>query len=167
MSKKLVAFFSASGVTANAAKILAEAAGADIYEIKPEVPYTKADLDWMDKSSRSTIEMQDKSSRPAIADKNADISAHDTIFVGFPIWWYDLPMPVWSFLEEYDLSGKTIIPFFTHNGSSSGAGSISTLEELCPDSTVLTDNYFTYAGNNVTDAESAVDEWLDELGYKN
>lgn len=86
MSKKLVAFFSASGVTANAAKILAEAAGADIYEIKPEVPYTKADLDWMDKSSRSTIEMQDKSSRPAIADKNADISAHDTIFVGFPIW---------------------------------------------------------------------------------
>ena len=75
MSKKLVAFFSASGVTANAAKILAEAAGADIYEIKPEVPYTKADLDWMDKSSRSTIEMQDKSSRPAIADKNADISA--------------------------------------------------------------------------------------------
>ena len=83
MSKKLVAYFSASGITANAAKTLAE---ADIYEIKPEVPYTKADLDWMDKSSRSTVEMQDKSSRPAIADKNADISANDTIFVGFSIW---------------------------------------------------------------------------------
>lgn len=97
MSKKLVAFFSASGVTANAAKILAEAAGADIYEIKPEVPYTKADLDWMDKSSRSTIEMQDKSSRPAIADKNADISAYDTIFVGFPIWWYIAPTIINTF----------------------------------------------------------------------
>ena len=81
--------------------------------------------------------------------------------------WYDLPMPVWSFLEEYDLSGKTIIPFFTHNGSSSGANSISTVAELCPDSTVLTDDYFTYSGNNVDEAESAVDEWLTELGYNN
>ena len=117
MSKKLVAFFSASGVTANAAKILAEAAGADIYEIKPEVPYTKADLDWMDKSSRSTIEMQDKSSRPAIADKNADISAHDTIFVGFPIWWYIAPTIINTFLESYDFSGKTIILFATSGGS--------------------------------------------------
>lgn len=92
---------------------------------------------------------------------------YDVIFVGFPIWWYDLPMPVWSFLEEYDLSGKTIIPFFTHNGSSSGASSISTVAELCPDSTVLTDDYFTYSGNNVDEAESAVDEWLTELGYNN
>ena len=81
--------------------------------------------------------------------------------------WYDLPMPVWSFLEEYDLSGKTIIPFFTHNGSSSEASSISTVAELCPDSTVLTDDYFTYSGNNVDEAESAVDEWLTELGYNN
>ena len=86
---------------------------------------------------------------------------------GFPIWWYDLPMPVWSFLEEYDLSGKTIIPFFTHNGSSSGASSISTVAKLCPDSTVLTDDYFTYLGKNVDEAESDVDEWLTELGYKN
>ena len=120
MSKKLVAFFSASGVTANAAKILAEAAGADIYEIKPEVPYTKADLDWMDKSSRSTIEMQDKSSRPAIADKNADISAYDTIFVGFPIWWYIAPTIINTFLESYDFSGKTIILFATSGGSGFG-----------------------------------------------
>ena len=95
------------------------------------------------------------------------MAEYDVIFLGFPIWWYDLPMPVWSFLEEYDLSGKTIIPFFTHNGSSSGASSISTVAELCPDSTVLTDDYFTYSGNNVANAESDVDEWLTELGYKN
>lgn len=95
------------------------------------------------------------------------MAGYDVIFVGFPIWWYDLPMPVWSFLEEYDLSGKTIIPFFTHNGSSSGASSISTIEELCPDSTALSDSYFTYAGDDVAEAESAVDEWLDELGYTN
>ena len=95
------------------------------------------------------------------------MAEYDVIFIGFPIWWYDLPMPVWSFLEEYDLSGKTIIPFFTHNGSSSGASSVSTVAELCPDSTVLIDDYFTYSGNNVDEAESDVDEWLTELGYKN
>lgn len=121
MSNKLVAFFSASGVTANAAKTLAEAAaGADIYEIKPEVPYTKAALDWMDKSSRSTIEMQDKSSRLAIADKNADISAYDTIFVEFPIWWYIAPTIINTFLESYDFSGKTIVLFATSGGSGFG-----------------------------------------------
>ena len=88
MSKKLVAYFSASGVTAKVADMLADAVGADIYEIRPEVPYTKADLNWMDKKSRSTIEMNDKSIRPAIADKDAQIDQYDTIFLGFPIWWY-------------------------------------------------------------------------------
>lgn len=91
------------------------------------------------------------------------MAEYDVIFVGFPIWWYDLPMPVWTFLEEYDLSGKTIIPFFTHNGSSSGAGS-PTVVELCPDSTVIRD-YFTYSGNRVENAESEVEQWLSELGY--
>ena len=167
MSKKLVAYFSASGVTKSAAEKLAEAAQADLYEIRPEVPYTEADLNWLDGNSRSSREMRDKAFRPALKDRDADVSGHDVIFLGFPIWWYDLPMPVWSFLEEYDLSGKTIIPFFTHNGSSSGASSISTVAELCPDSTVLTDDYFTYSGNNVDEAESAVDEWLTELGYNN
>ena len=88
MSKKLVAYFSASGVTAKVADMLADAVGADIYEIRPEVPYTKADLNWMDKKSRSTIEMNDKTIRPAIADKNAKVAQYDTIFLGFPIWWF-------------------------------------------------------------------------------
>ena len=88
MSKRLVAYFSASGTTKRAAEMLAEAAGADLYEIRPEVPYTSADLNWMDKKARSTVEMKDPTSRPAIADNDADIAAYDTIFVGFPIWWY-------------------------------------------------------------------------------
>lgn len=98
MSKKLVAYFSASGVTAKVADMLADAVGADIYEIRPEVPYTKADLNWMDKKSRSTIEMNDKTSRPALADKDANVEQYDTIFLGFPIWWYKAPLsstPSW------------------------------------------------------------------------
>ena len=91
MSKKLVAYFSAGGVTAKAAKCLAEAAGADLYEIRPEIPYTSADLDWMDKKSRSSVEMNDPSSRPALSDTSADIAGHDVIFVGFPVWWYTAP----------------------------------------------------------------------------
>ena len=107
MSKKLVAYFSASGVTAEAAKTLAEAAGADLYEIKPEVSYTKADLNWMDKKSRSTVEMNDLSFRPAIVDRNAGVENYDVIFVGFPIWWYIAPTIINTFLESYDFSGKT------------------------------------------------------------
>ena len=157
MSKKLVAFFSASGVTANAAKILAEAAGADIYEIKPEVPYTKADLDWMDKSSRSTIEMQDKSSRPAIADKNADISAHDTIFVGFPIWWYIAPTIINTFLESYDLKGKTIIPFATSGGSDMGKTN-EKLAPSCPGSKLLHGKVF-----NSYSSKDDLSAWVEAL----
>jgi flavodoxin len=111
MSKKLVAYFSASGVTGNAAKILAEAAGADLYEIKPETPYTDADLNWQDKKSRSSIEMENKSSRPAIADKKANIAAYDVVFVGFPIWWYVAPTIINTFFESYDFSEKTIVLF--------------------------------------------------------
>ncbi|MBS6315130.1 MAG: NAD(P)H-dependent oxidoreductase [Ruminococcus sp.] len=159
MSKKLVAFFSASGVTANAAKILAEAAGADIYEIKPEVPYTKADLDWMDKSSRSTIEMQDKSSRPAIADKNADISAYDTIFVGFPIWWYIAPTIINTFLESYDFSGKTIILFATSGGSGFGK-TVDNLSCSVSDSTVIKEGKLLNGRPSVSELQ----QWVESLG---
>lgn len=113
MSKRLVAYFSASGVTAKVAENLADAIGADIFEIQPEVPYTKADLNWMDKKSRSTIEMSDPTSRPSIAAKRDNMDEYDTIFVGFPIWWYIAPTIINTFLESYDLKGKTIIPFAT------------------------------------------------------
>ena len=126
MRKKLVAYFSASGVTAKVADMLADAVGADIYEICPEVPYTKADLNWMDKKSRSTIEMNDRTSRPAIADKNAKVEQYDTIFLGFPIWWYRAPSIINTFLESYNFSGKKIILFATSGGSKFG----KTVEEL-------------------------------------
>lgn len=151
------------GNTQYMAYVIQETVGADIFRIEPETPYPTDHDELVDLAS----EEQSNNARPAIKDTIENFDTYENIFVGFPIWWYDLPMPVWSFLEEYDLSGKTIIPFFTHNGSSSGASSISTVAELCPDSTVLTDDYFTYSGNNVDEAESAVDEWLTELGYNN
>ena len=118
--KALVASFSASGTTAKAAKVLAKATGADLYEIKPAVPYTRADLNWMDKGSRSSVEMNDKHSRPALADSDAPIAGHDIIFLGFPIWWYMAPTIINSFLESYDFSGKTIVLFATSGGSGLG-----------------------------------------------
>lgn len=128
MSRKLVAYFSASGVTAKVAEKLSEAIGADLYAIEPEVPYTKADLDWMDKKSRSTIEMNNPASRPAIAGKRDNMNDYDTVFVGFPIWWYVAPAIINTFLESYDLTGKTIIPFATSGGSDMG----KTNEKLLP-----------------------------------
>ena len=128
MRKKLVAYFSASGVTAKVAETLAEAIGADIFEIEPKVPYTEVDLNWMDKKARSTIEMNDPSSRPEIAIKRDNMKDYDTIFVGFPIWWYVAPTIINTFLESYDLSGKTIIPFATSGGSDIG----KTNERLAP-----------------------------------
>ena len=120
MSRKLVAYFSASGVTAKVAETLSEAIGADLYEIEPEVPYTKEALDWTDKQSRSTIEMNDPASRPAIAGKRDNMDDYDTVFVGFPIWWYVAPHIINTFLESYDLTGKTIVPFATSGGSGMG-----------------------------------------------
>ena len=128
MSRKLVAYFSASGVTAKVAEKLSEAIGADLYAIEPEVPYTKADLDWMDKKSRSTIEMNNPASRPAIAGKRDNMNDYDTVFVGFPIWWYVALTIINTFLESYDLTGKTIIPFATSGGSDMG----KTNEKLLP-----------------------------------
>ena len=133
MSKKLVAYFSASGVTAKVADMLADAVGADIYEIRPEVPYTKADLNWMDKKSRSTIEMNDKTIRPTIADKDAKVEQYDTIFLGFPIWWYRAPSIINTFLESYDFAGKKIILFATSGGSKFGK-TVDELRVSVPDS---------------------------------
>lgn len=136
MSKKLVAYFSASGTTANVAKDLAKAAGADIYEIKPAVPYSRADLNWQDKQSRSSVEMSDKSSRPALADTGANIADYDTIFIGFPIWWYIAPTIINSFLEAYDFSGKKIVLFATSGGSGFGKA-VASLQPSAPNATIV------------------------------
>ena len=115
--KVLVAYFSASGTTKGVAQQLAEVAGADLHEIKPEQPYTDADLDWRNKQSRSSVEMQDKKSRPTITSKLADMKDYDTVYVGFPIWWYTCPTIINTFMEAYDFQGKTVIPFATSGGS--------------------------------------------------
>ena len=131
MKKILVAYFSASGVTAEAAKKIAAATGGELYEIAPAQPYTPADLDWRNSRSRSTLEMNDPASRPAIAGEIKDISGYDTIFIGFPIWWYVEPRIIDTFLESGDFTGKTIIPFATSGGSGIAAAERS-LKEHCP-----------------------------------
>ena len=131
MSRKLVAYFSATCTTAKVAETLADAIGADIYEIGPEIPYTEADLNWRDANSRSSVEMNDPHSRPAVAGKRDNMSDYDTIFVGFPIWWYVAPTIINTFLESYDMAGKTIIPFATSGGSGMG----KTNEKLLPSCT--------------------------------
>ena len=135
MSNRLVAYFSASGTTARVAKNLAQAAGADLYEIKPAVPYTSADLNWMDKKSRSTVEMNDRSFRPPLADTDAPIAGHDTILLGFPTWWYVAPTIINTFLESYDFSGKTIVLFATSGGSGFGK-TVASLAPSCPGATI-------------------------------
>ena len=125
---KLIAYFSATGTTAKVAARLAAVAGADIYEIKPEVKYTKPDLNWMDNKSRSSVEMNDKAFRPAIITGDVDISGYDTVYLGFPIWWYVAPTVINSFLEAYDFTGKKIVLFATSGGSKFG----NTLAELQP-----------------------------------
>lgn len=128
MAKKLVAYFSASGTTKRVAEMVAEAAGADLYEIEPTVPYTKADLNWMDKNSRSSVEMKDKTSRPEIKPTDAKVADYDEILIGFPIWWYVAPTIINTFLEAYDFSGKKITLFATSGGSGFG----NTVKELQP-----------------------------------
>ena len=120
MMKRLVTYFSASGVTKRAAEQLAQAVGADLHEIRPAREYSRADLDWTNSKSRSSVEMNDKSSRPAIADKDAHIEQYDTIFLGFPIWWYVAPTIINTFLESYDWTGKKIVLFATSGGSGLG-----------------------------------------------
>ncbi len=128
MNNKLVAYFSASGVTAKVASMLAEVIEAEIYEIKPKVPYTDTDLNWMDKNSRSSLEMNDPNSRPAIQGKVDHMKNYDVVFVGFPIWWYVAPTIINTFLETYDWKGKIVIPFATSGGSGMG----STNDKLRP-----------------------------------
>lgn len=156
--KTLVAYFSCSGVTAAAAKTLAEVTHADLFEIVPEKPYTARDLDWTDKNSRSTLEMKDPSSRPQIATRVADMSQYDVVFVGFPIWWYVAPTIINTFLTSYDFAGKTVVPFFTSGGSGAGkTGDV--LRALCPP-TVRWKPCKRLSGN-VT--KQAVNEWVNTL----
>ena len=130
MPKKLVAYFSAGGVTKKVAERLAAAAGADLIEIEPAVPYTVADLDWTNKKSRSSVEMNDPASRPEIARRLDSLEEYDTVFLGFPIWWYVAPTIINTFLESYDFAGKTIIPFATSGGSGLGK-TVEVLKPLC------------------------------------
>ena len=159
MSKILIAYFSASGVTARTAKEMAKAAGADLYEICPAEPYTAADLNWMDQKSRSTLEMNDPACRPAIAAPAADLDQYDTVFVGFPIWWYVEPRIVDTFLERYDFSGKTVIPFVTHGGGGM-ARCGDEVRKLCPKSTVLKGGAF--AGEGIRTARPALVKWVND-----
>ena len=117
MNKVLTAYFSASGVTARVAREISEAVGSDLYEIAPKEPYTESDLDWRDENSRSSVEMKDPACRPEIAVPVKDMDTYDTVFLGFPIWWYVEPRIVDTFLESYDFSGKKVIPFATSGGS--------------------------------------------------
>ncbi len=137
MVKKLVAYFSATGQTARAARTLAQAAGADLFEIRPVTPYTAADLNWNDKSSRSTLEMNDPSSRPEIAELPASLAEYDVIFVGFPIWWYTAPHIILTFLEANRMNGKTLVAFATSGGSPMGHTD-DDLRKACPEAMWLT-----------------------------
>ncbi|MDD4278826.1 flavodoxin [Candidatus Sumerlaeota bacterium] len=130
--KSLVAYFSCSGITKRVAKTLADAVGGDLYEIRPVDTYTKADLDWMDKKSRSTLEMNDPACRPAIDGRVSDMSQYDVVYLGFPIWWYIAPSIINTFLESYDFAGKTIVPFAT-SGSSGLGKTEAGLHKICPD----------------------------------
>ena len=157
MNKTLVAYFSVSGQTAKLAKTIADVTGGDLFEIAPETPYTAHDLDWNDKASRSTIEMKDPKSRPAIAGRVEDMTQYDTVFIGFPIWWYQAPRIIETFLESYDLSGKTVIPFATSGGS--GMGGEDILKAACTKETRW------LPGNRLSSMESAasVRKWIDSL----
>ena len=156
MSKKLAAYFSASGVTKRYAERLAKAAGADLFEIKPSIPYTNADLNWQDSGSRSSVEMKNPDSRPEIAEKLPDMEEYDTIFVGFPIWWYVAPTIINTFLESYDFSGKTVIPFATSGGSGIGK-TADVLRKICPAADIKDGKVL----NGMSDKEIA--QWANEF----
>lgn len=159
MEKKiLVAYFSASGVTARTAEELAKAVGADLYEICPEVPYTRGDLDWMDKKSRSSVEMADPSSRPRIAGEMPDLDPYDAVFVGFPIWWYVAPTIINTFLESGDFAGKKVIPFATSGGSGMGKTN-EKLQPSCPGAVLLSGKLL-----NGRPSSQSLRAWAESLG---
>lgn len=157
-SNILVAYFSWSGNGQQMARWIAEETGGELFRIVPEESYGE---DYGACADRAKEEL-DNEIRPALSSHiDPDMMAqYDTIYLGFPIWWYDLPTPVWTFLEEYDFSGKTVIPFFSHNGSSSGANSLNRIEELIPDATVLSDEVLSIPGSSVSDSENEVKEWV-------
>lgn len=157
VGKSLVAYFSASGVTEKVAKNLAHAIGADLFEIKPEQIYTKADLNWMDKKSRSSVEMKDRSSRPAIASKVEDMGQYGVVFIGFPVWWYREPSIIDTFMEAYDFSGKKVIPFCTSGGSGLG-DTAKNLQELAPGANVIDGKRFSPRAS-----ENELKDWADQV----
>ena len=156
MSEKLVAFFSASGTTKKVAEMVAEEVKADLFEIEPKIPYTKADLDWMNKKSRSSVEMSDKKYRPEIMEKEIDMSSYDEIFLGFPIWWYVAPTIINTFLETYDFSGKKIVLFATSAGSGFG-NTVKELQISAPDA-VITESSLLNRGT-----KQEISEWVKSL----
>jgi flavodoxin len=155
--KTVTAYFSAQGNTAKLAKTLAAAAEAELYEIRPAVPYERKDLNWMDKKSRSTVEMQDPNCRPALADTDAPVAEADVIFLGFPIWWYREPSIIDSFLDAYDWTGKTLVPFFTSGGSDLGEGQ-GRIETLAKGAKVLRGKRFSARAS-----ESELKKWMESL----
>ena len=157
MSKTLVAFFSASGVTRQVAQKLAAAAQADLYEIKPAIPYTQADLNWRDKSSRSSVEMKNLAIRPQLADTDAKIEQYDRILLGYPIWWYMAPTIINTFLESYDFSGKSIILFATSGGSGFGK-SVKELSPSSPNATIREGRML-----NGNPSEQELRQWVESL----
>ena len=157
MSRKIVVYFSASGVTAKVAENLSEAIGADLSEIQPKIPYTKADLNWEDKSSRSSVEMNDHSSRPEIMSVLGNMEEYDTIFVGFPIWWYIAPTIINTFLESHDLTGKTVITFATSGGSGMGDTNAK-LQQSCKGAKLIEGQVFK---PDVSKADLST--WVDSL----
>ncbi len=154
-NRMLVAYFSASGVTAGAAKRLAQAADVDLYEIRPETPYTNADQDWRNPHSRSSVEMNDLSSRPALADRDANIAGYDTVFLGFPIWWGVAPTIVNSILESYDFSGKRIVLFATSGGSGFGRTAEALKPSVAPDAVIVTGKLLSGR-----ESEGSLKKWL-------
>ena len=156
MSKKLVAFFSASGTTKKVAEMIAEEAKADLFEIEPKVPYTKADLDWMNKKSRSSVEMSDKTFRPELAGDEVHMADYDEIILGFPIWWYVAPTIINTFLEKYDLTGKKIVLFATSGGSGFG-NTVLELQPSAPKTEIVEGKIL----NRMTKQE--ISDWVKEL----
>ena len=156
MGKKLVAFFSASGTTRKIAEMIAQAAEADLYEIMPKQPYSKADLNWMDKKSRSSVEMNDKRFRPEITDMDVQIDKYDEILLGFPIWWYVAPTIINTFLEKYDFSGKKIVLFATSGGSGFG-NTVSELKPSAPEAVIVEGKVFHKA------AKREIAEWIKSI----
>ncbi|MGN0251675.1 MAG: flavodoxin [Oliverpabstia sp.] len=156
MGKKLVAYFSASGTTRKIAEMIAQAAEADLFEIMPKQPYSKADLNWMDKKSRSSVEMSDKKFRPEIIEPDFLINKYDEIILGFPIWWYVAPTIINTFLESYDLTGKKIVLFATSGGSGFG-NTVSELKESAPNAVMVEGKVF----NKTTKQE--ISEWVKRI----